>query len=118
MQRLVPQGYSVKSLTPSSQYFLQPGLQQLIKARARVCGELRTVAILTHASTLQDHDLVRTMDGAQAMCNDDRRAILEKLVDSAFEALFRSRVQPRGGFVENDESRVAQEDARERQQLR
>ena len=38
--------------------------------------------------------------------------------DAAFEALFRGGIKPRGGFVKDDKSRVAQEHPRERQQLR
>src|SRR4051812_42454267 len=52
------------------------------------------------------------------MRDDDRGAAIEQLIDRVLDVTLRGRIEPRRRLVEHDETRVAEEYAREREQLR
>jgi len=57
---------------------------------------------------------VSSRDRRQAMGNDDRRAAGQQAVQRPIQQRLRQRVEPAGGFVQNDQTRVLEEDARQR----
>ena len=94
------------------------GLQQAVKARFGVAGQRGARAVLADAALLQDHDLVGALHRAQAVGDDDGRAVLDQRVHGALDQVLGGRVQARRGLVEDDQARVLQKDARKGQQLR
>ena len=52
-------------------------LQQLIKTRGRVCGELFTVSVFADIAFIQNHDLVCAMDCVEPMRDDDGGSVFQ-----------------------------------------
>src|SRR5881628_3782912 len=78
----------------------------------------RPAALLDDAALLEDEDAVATLNGREAMRDDDAGPVGEKRVDRALDVPLRRRIETRRRLVEDDETRVAEEHAREREQLR
>ena len=62
--------------------------------RIGLVGQLGTRAIFNAAAALQNHNLIGTLDGGQAMGNDDGGAVLQQTIDGFFQQLFRGRIKP------------------------
>ena len=75
-------------------------------------------AVFGHAPGFEYHDLIGTVDRAQAVGDDDGGPILQQLVNGALDAPFGGRIEPRRRLVQDDEAGVTQENTREGQELR
>src|SRR5439155_24451381 len=67
---------------------------------------------------VEDRDLVTAIDRREPVRDDDRGAAFEERVDGALDMAFRRRVETRRGLIEDDETWIAEEHARERDELR
>ncbi len=85
--------------------------------RGIVC-QGRPFAMFNNAPILQNQDFVGTLNRCQPVGDDDGGASMQQLADRPLDQLLGGRVEPRGGFVEDNQVGVRQEDSRERQQLR
>ena len=63
-------------------------------------------AALHDLAFLQHHDLVGVADGAKAVRDHDRGAVLHHLVDRILHEAFAFRVERGSGFVQNKDRRV------------
>ena len=82
-----------------------------------ICREVRAGPVFDDLPSVQDHDLVRSLYGAQAVGDNDRRPVLHQAVDGTLDQVLRCRVEARGCLVEDDQPRVLQKDARKGQEL-
>ena len=74
-------------------------------------------ALLAYLSGFKHIDMIGLFDRAQAMGHDERGFIAQEVAQRGVQAVFRLRVQGRGGLVEDDNGRLAEHHARDRQPL-
>ena len=75
--------------------------------------ELGVGAALGDAAAVEDEDLVRLEDGAEAVGDDDAGAVREDALEGLLDEAFGFAVETAGGFIEDEDARVAQDDAGE-----
>ena len=85
---------------------------------ARIVDQCVTLAVLANAPAIHNHDLVHALHRRQTMSDDDACTPVQQPIHRSFQQLFRSGVEPRRRFVEDDQARVAQEGAGKGEQLR
>ena len=79
--------------------------------------QLGMVALLHDLPVVDVADLIRILDRGQAVRDDEARASLEQMVQTGLQRLFGTRVDIRRGLVENQNARVGEQHARERDEL-
>src|SRR2546428_795019 len=75
-------------------------------------------ALLDDAALLEDEDTFAALNGREAMRDDDAGPVGEKRVDRALDVPLRRGIEARRRLVEDHETWIAEEHAREREQLR
>lgn len=75
------------------------------------------VADLLDLAFAHDDDLVRMLYGGKSMCDDERRAVLDDLVDSVLNQELRLSVDVGRRFVENQDAWIEYQCACEGQEL-
>jgi hypothetical protein len=81
-------------------------------------GERDARPLLDDAPFLEDKDAVAPLQRGEAMRDDDPGAIGEQRIDRALDVPLRCRVEARRRLVEDHQTRIAQEHAGEREELR
>ena len=71
--------------------------------------QLRVRAPLNHNSPVHHEDTIRFLNRAQPVRHGDSRTAFGSFVESGLDDFFAFRVQGRGGFVEEQDLRVAEE---------
>jgi len=74
-------------------------------------------ARLDEATRIQDQDAIGVDDRRQPVRDDQRRATAGNLVELCLDQAFGARIQRRRGLVENEQRRVFQQGARDRDTL-
>jgi len=93
---------------------LQPGEAGVETA----LGEQRVVpALLDDPAFVEDDDAVSAADRGETMGDDDRRAVVHQPLERLLDQLLRFGVERGGRFVEQQQRRVAQHRAGDRQPL-
>ena len=75
------------------------------------------VALLHHPPAVDDQDQICRQDGAQAVSDDDARPLTHDALQRLLNERFRFAVQAAGGFVQNQDTRVFEDDPRDGQAL-
>ena len=75
--------------------------------------ELGVGAALGDMAAIEDEDLVSFEDSAEAVGDDDAGAVREDVLERFLDELFGLAVETAGGFIEDEDARVAQDDAGE-----
>src|SRR5437899_9918140 len=91
------------------------GDQPRVEAAPR--EQLGVRAGFDHAAVVEDDDGVGPAHGGQAMRDHQRRAVLLETIEGGADGRLADRVQVRGGLVEDQDRRVLQERARDREAL-
>ena len=81
------------------------------------CQQLRVRALLDHAALVQHQHLVGVFDGRQPVRDDQRRAVGHQVVERVLHQAFGFGVERGGGLVEDQDRRVLQHRARDREAL-
>ena len=79
--------------------------------------QLGMVALLHDLPVVDVADLIRILDRGQAVRDDEARASLEQMVQTGLQRLLGTRVDIRRGLVEDQDARVGEQHARERDEL-
>src|ERR1700683_2104393 len=74
-------------------------------------------ALFAQAAFVEDEDAVGVLDGAEAVCDDERRAAAEQTVQSLANLEFGFGVYAGGSFVEDQEARIVSHGAGEIDEL-
>src|SRR5881398_2850355 len=83
------------------------------ETRRRILRERGPRPLLDDAALLEDEDAVATLNGREAMRDDDAGPVGEKRVDRALDVSLRRGIEARRRLVEDHETRIAEEHARE-----
>ena len=75
-------------------------------------------ALFNNATLIEDDDVIGFEDGVETVGNGNDSFSLHELARGFFEQGFGFRVEAGGGFVEDEDGRVLEEGARERETLR
>ena len=62
--------------------------------------------MLDDLPALKDHNFIDFFDRAQMMSDNDTCSPLEQFLHRSIDASFRCRIEPRGGFIENNETGI------------
>ena len=74
-------------------------------------------ALLDHGAVLHDENEIRIADRGQPMGDDEARSALHQLVHRLLDVDFRPRIDAARRFIQNENRRVRQNGAGDRQQL-
>src|SRR5258708_3910325 len=96
----------------------QVAVQQFMEPRMRIGGQLAAGTVFANATVLQNDDVVRVLHGAEPVRDEYARTVDQQTVYGALDQLLGGVVQTRRRLVQNDQSRIFQEDAGCRQKLR
>ena len=66
------------------------------------------VAVLDNLTVVDIADLVRILDGRQAMRNDEARTPLEQVVETGLQRLLGARIDIRSGLVKDQDPRIGE----------
>src|SRR6185436_18749830 len=88
-----------------------------MERRAWVDGKLCAAAAFQDLSILEDHNFVDALDGAQAVGDNNRCAICQKLVNRACDQPLGGRIEVSRSLIENDKAGVSEGDASKYEQL-
>ena len=66
------------------------------------------VAVLDNLTVVDIADLVRILDGRQAMRNDEARTPLEQVVETGLQRLLGACIDIRGGLVKDQDPRIGE----------
>ena len=74
------------------------------------CKQLGMRALFHDAPLLEHHDLIRSLDGAEAVSDDQRRAAFEQLAHALLHQHLGQRVDVRCRLVHDQDARIGQEE--------
>lgn len=100
----------LQSLADLPRSDLDHGVLRLIEAviRALPSQQLLMVAVLDNLTVVDIADLVRILDGRQAMRNDEARTPLEQVVETGLQRLLGARIDIRSGLVKDQDPRIGE----------
>src|SRR5262245_32165351 len=87
--------------------FIESGIEAVL------CDEHLMSALLDYLAFIQHDDAIPGLDGGESVRDDKCGSVLCKFMQSLPYLHFRLGIDIRGGFVEHDNGRILQEDARD-----
>ena len=84
---------------------------------AREAQQVGMVAVLDDASVVEDQDAVERAHRLQRVRDDERRAAPHQRLHGVLDQGLRLAVETRGGFIQDQDRRIGQEGARNRDPL-
>ena len=87
------------------------------RVQTTVLEQLRVRALLTQFTVMQNHDVIRILNGRKPVRDDDRRAAVHQRVEGLLDVCFERGIDRAGRLVEDQHERIECEGACEGEQL-